>query len=132
SRIRSKQIAEDDVLAALDKTARQAQRAGPISRPLRPYVKHSEPNRTLSDVSVMVSEALELAEIELRRRNVRMSHYVAARLPHLMVEPILIEQVLVNLLRNAAEAIEHAGRPPGRRSVELRVVPKQIDVQNVV
>ena len=60
----------------------------------------------------MVSEALELADIELRRRNVRMSH-VAARLPQLMVDPILIEQVLVNLLRNAAEAIEQAARPPG-------------------
>jgi PAS domain S-box-containing protein len=132
SRIRSKQIAEEDVLAALDKTARQAQRAGQIIQRIRTFVKRSEPNRTLSDVSVMVSEALELAEIELRRRNVRMSHYVAARLPLLMVDPILIEQVLVNLLRNAAEAVEQAGRPPGRRSVELRVVPKQLDVQHVV
>jgi PAS domain S-box-containing protein len=132
SRIRSKQIAEDDVLAALDKTARQAQRAGQIIQRIRSFVKRSEPNRTLSDVSVMVSEAIELAEIELRRRNVRMSHYVAARLPHLMVDPILIEQVLVNLLRNAAEAIEQAARPPGRRSVELRVVPKHVEEQPVV
>jgi C4-dicarboxylate-specific signal transduction histidine kinase len=132
SRIKGKQIAEEDVLAALDKTARQAQRAGQIIQRIRSFVKRSEPNRTLSDVSVIVSEALELGEIELRRRNVRMSHYVAARLPKLMVDPILIEQVLVNLLRNAAEAIEHADRPPGRRSVELRVVPKQVHEQPVV
>ncbi|MDB5897712.1 MAG: putative histidine kinase, classic [Ramlibacter sp.] len=132
SRIKSKQIGEDDVLAALDKTARQAQRAGQIIQRIRSFVKRSEPNRTLSDVSIMVSEAIELAEIELRRRNVRLSHYVAARLPHLMVDPILIEQVLVNLLRNAAEAIEYAARPPGRRSVELRVVPKQVNEQPVV
>jgi C4-dicarboxylate-specific signal transduction histidine kinase len=132
SRIKAKQIAEDDVLLALDKTARQAQRAGQIIQRIRTFVKRSEPNRTLSDVSVMVSEALELAEIELRRRNVRMSHYVAARLPKLMVDPILIEQVLVNLLRNAAEAVEQAERPPGRRSVELRVVPRQVEHQQVV
>jgi signal transduction histidine kinase len=80
----------------------------------------------------MVSESLELAEIELRRRNVRMSHYVAARLPNVLVDPILIEQVLVNLLRNAAEAIEQAKRPPGRRSVELRVLPKELAGQQVV
>lgn len=132
SRIRSRQIEEDDILAALDKTSRQAQRAGQIIQRIRTFVKRSEPNRTPSDVGVMVNEAVELAEIELRRRNVRLSHYVAARLPQLMVDPILIEQVLVNLLKNAAESIDHARRPPARRSVELRVVPKQVGEQPVV
>jgi PAS domain S-box-containing protein len=132
SRIKSRQISDEDMLAALDKTSRQAQRAGQIIQRIRTFVKRSEPNRTLSDVNVMVTEALELAEIELRRRNVRLSHYVAARLPKLLVDPILIEQVLVNLLRNAAEAIEHARRPAGRRSVELRVIPRQVDEQPVV
>jgi PAS domain S-box-containing protein len=132
SRIKGKQINEEDLLAALDKTARQAQRAGQIIQRIRSFVKRSEPNRTLSDVTLMVNEAVELAEIELRRRNVRLSHYVAARLPKLMVDPILIEQVLVNLLKNAAESIEHAKRPAARRSVELRVIPKQVDDQPVV
>jgi signal transduction histidine kinase len=40
--------------------------------------------------------------------------------------------VLVNLLKNAAESIEHAKRPPSRRSVELRVIPKQVDELAVV
>jgi PAS domain S-box-containing protein len=132
SRIKGKQINEEDLLAALDKTARQAQRAGQIIQRIRSFVKRSEPNRQLSDVTLMVNEAVELAEIELRRRNVRLSHYVAARLPKLMVDPILIEQVLVNLLKNAAESIEHAKRPASRRSVELRVIPKQVDEQPVV
>ncbi len=123
SRIRAGQMKEDDLLEALDKTARQAQRAGQIIQRIRSFVRRSEPNRTLSDVTTMVSEAVELAEIELRRRNVRLSHYVAARLPMLLVDPILIEQVLVNLLKNAAESIEHARRPTAQRSVELRVVP---------
>ena len=132
SRIKGKQITEEDMLAALEKTARQAQRAGQIIQRIRSFVKRSEPNRTPSDVSVMVNEAVELAEIELRRRNVRLSHYVAARLPKLLVDPILIEQVLVNLLKNAAESIDHAKRPVARRSVELRVIPRQVDEQPVV
>ncbi len=132
SRIRSKQIKEEDLLAALDKTARQAQRAGQIIQRIRSFVKRSEPNRALSDVALMVSEAVELAEIELRRRNVRLSHYVAARLPRLMVDPILIEQVMVNLLKNAAESIDHARRPTSRRNVELRVIPRHVNEQPVV
>src|SRR3954471_22090115 len=132
SRIRNKQINDHDLLAALEKTARQAQRAGQIIQRIRSFVKRSEPNRAPSDVTLMVAEAVELPDIELRRRNVRLSHYVAARLPKLMVDPILIEQVLVNLLKNAAESIEHARRQAARRSVELRVIPKQENEQAVV
>jgi signal transduction histidine kinase len=132
SRIRGRQIAEDDLLGALDKTARQAQRAGQIIQRIRSFVKRSEPNRTPSDVGAIVAEAVELAGFELRRRNVRLSHYVAARLPQLVVDPILIEQVLVNLLKNAAEAIDHAQRPLAQRSVELRVLPRVVDEQPVV
>ena len=132
SRIKDQQITEEALLTALEKTSKQAQRAGQIIQRIRSFVKRSEPNRTLSDIGGMVSEAVELAEIELRRRNVRLSYYVAARLPRLLVDPILIEQVLVNLMKNASESIDAADRPSPRRSVELRVVPRQVDGQNAV
>ena len=121
SRIKAKQINEDDLLAALEKTAKQAQRAGQIIQRIRSFVKRSEPNRSMSDVGVMVAEAVELAEIDLRRRNVRLTHHVSARLPKLHVDPILIEQVLINLMKNAAESIDSANRPTARRAVDLRV-----------
>ena len=132
SRIKAQQITEEDLLGALEKTARQAQRAGQIIHRIRSFVKRSEPNRTASEVDLMVNEAVELAEIELRRFNVRLNHYVAARLQQLMVDPILIEQVLINLLRNAAESIDMAMRQTSERIVELRVVPKVIEDKNVI
>jgi PAS domain S-box-containing protein len=132
SRIKAKQVEEKDLLWALDKTAHQAQRAGQIILRIRSFVKRSEPNRTLSDVTGMVNESLELAEIELRRRHVRLSHYVAARLPQLMVDPILIEQVLINLMKNAGESIDNANRPANQRHVELRVVPNKVEDKPVV
>jgi PAS domain S-box-containing protein len=132
SRIKNQQIQQSELLGALDKTAHQAQRAGQIIQRIRSFVKRSEPNRTPSDVASIVNESLELAEIELRRRHVRLSHYVAARLPLLMVDPILIEQVLINLMKNAAESIDNVNRPHDRRHVELRVVPRQIEGQDVV
>jgi PAS domain S-box-containing protein len=132
SRIQRKTISTEDLLGALEKTARQAHRAGQIIQRIRSFVKRSEPNRSPSDVATMVSNALELADIELRRHHVRLSHYIAARLPPILVDPILIEQVLINLMKNAAESIEQAKRHNSRRSVELRVVPKQIEDQSVV
>ena len=132
SRIQSQQVNEQDLLSALDKTARQAQRAGQIILRIRSFVKRSEPNRTLSDVSAMVGEALELADIEMRRRQVLLTHHIAAHLPKLLVDPILIEQVLINLIKNAAESIDTANRPLEQRQVDLRIVPKHIDDQLVV
>ena len=132
SRIQAKQIRDEDLLITLEKTARQAQRAGQIIQRIRSFVKRSEPNRAASNVETMVSEAVELVEIELRRRNVRLSYYVEARLPLLTVDPILIEQVLVNLLKNAAESIDLAQRPVMQRNVELRVVAKEVDGKQVV
>jgi len=132
SRIKNQQSRPEDLLWALDKTVHQAQRAGQIIQRIRSFVKRSEPNRSATAVSDIVNEALELAEIEMRRRHVRLTHYVAARLPTLMVDPILIEQVLINLMKNAAESIDNAGRPAGQRQVELRVLPKTIEEQAVV
>ena len=132
SRIKGQQISNEDLLVALEKTAKQAHRAGQIIQRIRSFVKRSEPNRSLADVATLVSNAMELAEIELRRHNVRLSHYIAARLPPIMVDPILVEQVLINLMKNAAESIAQAQLPTARRSVELRVVPKTIEEQNVV
>ena len=132
SRVNEQRITTDELLGALEKTARQAQRAGQIIQRIRAFVKRSEPNPTQSDVAQMVSNAIELADIELRRQQVRLSPYVAARLPNLMVDPILIEQVLINLLKNAGEAIAQAGRAPGERYVELRVGPRRLDGVDVV
>jgi len=132
SRLQEQRISQDELLGALEKTARQAQRAGQIIQRIKAFVKRSEPNPMPSDVAQMVSNAIELADIELRRHQVRLTPYVAARLPSLMVDPILIEQVLINLLKNAGEAIVQAARPPGERYVELRVGPSRKDDLDVI
>ena len=124
SRVKNDAIAKDDLVAALEKTARQAQRAGQIIHRIRAFVKRSEPQRQPAQAKAIVEDAVELAGIELRRRNVAIQTYVAQRLPTLMVDPILIEQVVLNLLKNAAEAIDNAQLPPARRNIELRVVPR--------
>jgi C4-dicarboxylate-specific signal transduction histidine kinase len=132
SRIQGQRIQPDELLGALEKTAKQAQRAGQIIQRIRSFVKRSEPNRTPSDVLQMVGNATELADIELRRQQVRLVPYIAARLPTLVVDRILIEQVLINLIKNAGEAIAQAQRPAGKRLVELRVGPKHEEDQDVV
>jgi PAS domain S-box-containing protein len=124
SRVATDSIGRDDLVAALQKTAKQAERAGQIIHRIRAFVRRSEPQRQAADARQIVDDAVDLAGIELRRRNVSIHTYVAQRLPPLMVDPILIEQVLLNLLKNAAEAIDTAELPSARRHIELRVVPR--------
>jgi C4-dicarboxylate-specific signal transduction histidine kinase len=132
SRIKSNNLSQEDLLTALEKTAHQAQRAGQIIQRIRSFVKRSEPNRTQAHIATMVAEAVELAGIELRRRQVRLNQIVPSRLPTVHVDPILIEQVLVNLMKNAAESIDNAQRPATQRQVELRVHQEKEEGQNVV
>ena len=127
SRLESGTLNEDQMRFALEKTAHQAQRAGQIIQRIRSFVKRSEPNRTLSYADKMVDEALELANIEMRRRNVRLTHFVATRIPPVMADAILIEQVLINLIKNAGESIDQAERPSHKRTVELRVQQQELD-----
>ncbi len=125
SRVRNNAITTEELVAALQKTARQAERAGQVIHRIRAFVKKSEPQRQLAKAQDIVEDAVELAGIELRRRKVSIHTYVAQRLPLLRVDPILIEQVLMNLLKNAAEAIDTADMPTERRHIELQVVPRQ-------
>ncbi|HEY6133739.1 MAG TPA: PAS domain S-box protein [Rubrivivax sp.] len=123
SRVNADSIQKDDLIAALRKTAHQAERAGQIIHRIRAFVKKSEPQRQPAQARQIVEDAVDLAGIELRRRNVGIRTYVAQRLPTLQVDPILIEQVVLNLLKNSAEAIDNAQLPASRRHIELRVVP---------
>ncbi len=124
TRVENDAIDKGDLIAALQKTSRQAERAGQIIHRIRAFVKRSEPQRQRASAQTIVEDAVDLAGIELRRRNVSIQTYVAQRLPPIMVDPILIEQVVLNLLKNAAEAIDNAKLPTPRRRIELRVVPR--------
>lgn len=124
SRVQSDAMGKDDLINALRKTAHQAERAGLIIHRIRAFVKRSEPQRQPVQARQIVDNAVELAGIELRRRGVALRTYVAQRLPELHVDPILIEQVLMNLVKNSAEAIDAAQLPSSRRHIELRVVPR--------
>jgi PAS domain S-box-containing protein len=132
SRVKANAITPEDLIAALQKTSRQAERAGQIIHRIRAFVKRSEPQRQPAQAQDIVDDAVELAGIELRRRSVQIHTYVAQRLPTLSVDPILIEQVVLNLLKNAAEAIDNAQLASERRHIELRVVPRHTDDEGTV
>ncbi|SDG93901.1 PAS/PAC sensor signal transduction histidine kinase /multi-sensor signal transduction histidine kinase [Paraburkholderia steynii] len=106
--VKSGRTTPDNLLPVLEKTAQQAVRAGMIIKRIREFVKRSEPKRQATRVADIVADAVGLAEIEVRKRRIRIVTDMRQRLPVIYVDPVLIEQVLVNLLKNAAEAMYDA------------------------
>jgi PAS domain S-box-containing protein len=132
SRVQSGSMDTEQLIGALEKTSRQAQRAGQIIHRIRQFVKRSEPQRQPSKVRDITDAVLELAVFEMKRRRVTLNTTVANRLPTIMADPILIEQVLLNLLKNAAEAIDSSNMPQSRRIIDLRVQQRKTEEQGQV
>ncbi|MDY3557643.1 PAS domain S-box protein [Gemmata sp. JC673] len=106
-----------EVADVLDLTVAQAERAAGIIRRLREFMRKRAPHRSTTDLNFTVREALALAGPELRYHQVAVTLDLGAGLPPVQVDRIQIEQVLLNLLRNATEAL--AGTPAGARRVEI-------------
>jgi PAS domain S-box-containing protein len=132
SRVQAGSIDNEQLVSALKKTSRQAQRAGQIIHRIRQFVKRSEPQRQPTKVREITDAVLELAQFEMKRRRVTLNTMVANRLPTLMADPILIEQVLMNLMKNAAEAIDSAQMPQSRRIIDLKVQQRKAEDQGEV
>jgi PAS domain S-box-containing protein len=98
----------EDLLPALEKTNAQAQRAGAIIRRIREFVKRSEPNRQLANIRTVIDDALGLIEIEAAKKQVTIRTEIEPALPLIPIDTILIEQVLINLLKNAIEAMSES------------------------
>ena len=96
------------LLPALEKTAAQAQRAGKIISRIREFVKRSEPRRQAIQLQTVIDNAVSLAEIHSRKHRVAIATEIPANLPDVLADPILIEQVLLNLLKNGLEAMDQS------------------------
>ncbi|MEI2417566.1 PAS domain S-box protein [Orrella sp. JC864] len=96
------------LLPALEKAAAQAERAGKIISRIREFVKRSEPRRQPVSIERILDNAVGFAEIDARKRRIAIEQRVPEGLPEVLADPILIEQVLLNLLKNGLEAMENS------------------------
>ncbi|MEX0676515.1 MAG: PAS domain-containing protein [Pirellulales bacterium] len=108
--------ADEKVLEWIEKIATNTHRAAEMIRRLRGFTRKSEPRRSTVEVGELVREVIDLVEAESRMREVRV-RFQLRRKVHATVDRIQIQQVLVNLLRNAYEAM--AGVPPQQRQVTI-------------
>jgi two-component system sensor kinase FixL len=95
---------------AMDKAGDQALRAGQIIRRLRDFVARGESERRVEDIKKLVEEASALALVGAKDKGVRVRFDFDPRSDFVLADKVQIQQVLLNLMRNAIDAMEDADR----------------------
>jgi PAS domain S-box-containing protein len=90
---------------AVDQIGAQADRAGQIIRRLRSFVDKREPSREMIQLNDVVDDVLELSRNDIQGADVTLHRELTGDLPMVSADRIQIEQVLLNLVRNAVEAM---------------------------
>jgi two-component system sensor kinase FixL len=90
---------------AIERAADQALRAGQIIRRLRQFVSRGESEREVESLAKLIEEASALALVGIRETGVRVHYRLDPRLTFVVVDKVQIQQVVLNLVRNAIEAM---------------------------
>jgi signal transduction histidine kinase len=102
---------------AMEKCRDQAKRAGAIIQRLREVLRQPAPALASADLTDVARAALELAAPEALDSGVALELAAGERVPRVRADRLLIEQVALNLLRNAIESVREL--PPSRRRVAM-------------
>jgi two-component system sensor kinase FixL len=94
----------------LQRAVAQAERAGNVIRRLRQFVTKGETERRPESLNQLVEEALALALVGARQSGVRVTLDLDRSLPPILADGVQIQQVVLNLVRNAVEAMEECDR----------------------
>lgn len=110
----------EQVISALGKSRAQALRASEIVERTRSFLRRRAPTLGVGDINAVVREAVQALELELQDAAVRVDLVLAPELPQLDFDGALIQQVVVNLLRNAVDAVRDGA--PGTRWIAVRTI----------
>jgi two-component system, LuxR family, sensor kinase FixL len=114
---------------AMDKAAEQSLRAGEIIRRLRDFVARGEAERRVESIKKLIEEASALALVGAKDQGVRVTFRLDPSFDLVLADKVQIQQVILNLIRNALEAMERCDRreltistaPEDREMIEIGV-----------
>ncbi|MGU3495754.1 sensor histidine kinase [Xanthobacteraceae bacterium A53D] len=102
---------------ALDANVREARRAGQMLARMRDYISNRPPVRADTDLNQVVADTCALLRADMERRGIALTQDLATPPPVALVDAVEMEQVLHNLIRNAADAL--ADLPPAERRISI-------------
>jgi len=121
------QINPVDLLDCLNRISEEALRAGQIIRRLRSFVRKAPPRRSSIDLNELVGEIVEFLDADAKRLEIRMQVDLAEGVPQIQADPIQIEQVVLNLLRNGMESIKSTDQCNRELRIQTSVIDNTIE-----
>jgi len=118
--IRAGKLSHAETIATLQRLAAEAERAGEIVRKMRGFVRGEEGHPEAMPVRTLFADVARLSGAEARQNDVEVVVEGPADLPPVHVDAIQIQQVLLNLVRNAIEAMATAASPQRRVTLAAR------------
>ena len=109
---------KDTIEEHIDAIQKQSERAGAIITRIRDFARRTEPHRSTCDLRKLVNDALDLSRADLRRRGVAVEFASPEPTVVVLADAVQIQQVLMNLLSNACDAMQD--QPENERRVWIR------------
>lgn len=128
-RLKSDHWKKEELVSALEKSAAQAERAGRVVQRVREFLRRREPSREPLDINAVIEDVIELIELEAEKAGVIVSHQLAAEVPLVSADRIMIEQVLLNLIKNGIDAMRNTPYRERRLAVATVVAGDSVEVQ---
>jgi two-component system sensor kinase FixL len=110
-----------ELLNTLHLITDQAQRAGEVVRRLRTFTKKRMGHRQLLEINTIIDDTIRLVEPDIRVRNFIMRKRLTPTLPEVFADNIQIQQVILNLIRNAMDAMESASSGENTVTIETNL-----------
>jgi len=118
------------VLEALQDIEEQAHRAGEVILRTRTFTHSPDMEKQITDLTTVFEQINSLAQLDTKANNIRLSIQIPDNLPEVEVDPVQIQQVMLNLIRNAVDSMSDT--QPSEREISIRAIvsgPRELRFQ---
>ena len=119
----------DATLETFDAISQQALRAGDVVKRIRSFIAHRESARTSSNINEILDTVIKFAAMDAKDNGVKIGTEFARGIPTILVDPIQIQQVCVNLIRNAIDAMANLPEVDRRLSITTSYSGDRVEIR---
>ena len=128
-RLKSDHWKKEDLVSALEKSAAQAERAGRVVHRVREFLRRREPVREPMSINEVVVDVTELIELEAENASVQIRLDLGHDVPLVSGDRIMVEQLLLNLIKNGIEAMKQTRQAERELTVQTAAAGSQIEIR---